>query len=174
MVLTLVYENEQIFIKSAFTVSEKARGHALCLYRGNAMPWPQRPCSMPLPEQCCALAIEAPWCQLSSFLLGLLVWEAALCVCWSTHGAMLLGGRVIAWGPVDLPSCSKCGPGQQPLLGAWQKCQISGLTHTSLVEVCSITRTPPPIMAGIHVQYLKTQEEVLTSIFIENLPHVRQ
>lgn len=97
-----------------------------------------------------------------------------VCVCWSTHGAMLLGGRVVAWGPVDLPSYSKCGPGQQPLLGAWQKCQISGLTQTSLVGVCSITRPLPPITAGIHVQYLKTQEEVLTSIFIENLPHVRQ
>lgn len=32
MVLTLVYENEQMFIKSTFTLSEKAGGHAPCVY----------------------------------------------------------------------------------------------------------------------------------------------
>lgn len=51
---------------------------------------------MHLLGQCYALAMEAPWCQLSSFLLGLLVWDAALCVCWFTHGAMLLEDRIVA------------------------------------------------------------------------------
>lgn len=40
---------------------------------------------MHLLGQCYALAIEAPWCQLSSFLFDLLVWEAALCVFAGLH-----------------------------------------------------------------------------------------
>lgn len=57
MILTLVHEDEQVLLKSAPALSEKAGGHGWRRY---------------------ALAAAGPWCQPSSFLLGLLVCDAAV------------------------------------------------------------------------------------------------
>lgn len=71
MFLILVYENEQMFIKSMFTLSEMAGGHAPCL----------------LGAKLCPGHGSTRVCQLSSFLLGVLVWDAALSVFAGLHMA---------------------------------------------------------------------------------------
>lgn len=66
-----------------------------------------------------------------------------VCVCWSTHSAMLLGSRTVAWSPVGLPCYSKGGPGAATSTGSLT--EMPNLwPHPDFlkVRVCSIIKPP--------------------------------
>lgn len=67
----------------------------------------------------------------------------SVCVCWSTHSAMLLGSRTVAWSPVGLPCYSKGGPGAATSPGSLT--EMPNLwPHPDFlkVRVCSIIKPP--------------------------------